>query len=207
MRNTRSRTAASVAPSAAGSNPGSDTSSVHAASQAGSRTSKTQASRSLDTYGSRDFDRAAAQQRRTSQNVGAALARAFDQDARAPNPNGQFQQGFATPGDTTSFLHQNIDGATIHHTPAPARQTPARAAYLIVVAKIWLTYLVLTMLSAACLVALSYYCFLFIRLDRFTRTSQEIAALGQGQESLRQQMVLGDEGLMGRCFHGNIFLF
>ena len=143
IRQTRSRTAASVPPSAVGSNSGSDTTSRPAASQAGSRAGgrdrsprKTRVSRRLDTYGSPDSDRAAAQQHRQEmlQNVGSAFGRAFDGDAqpampsRLSNPDDQFQQVETSEiMDNTRHGHditgndlarQDLDGATARHTPA-----------------------------------------------------------------------------------------
>lgn len=232
MRQTRSRTAASVPPSAVGSNAGSDTTSRPAASQAGSRAGgrdrsprKTRGSRQLDTYGSPDSDRAAAQQRRQEmlQNVGSAFGRAFDGDAqpampsRMPSPNDQFQQVETSEIiDNTRYGHDvtgndlarhDLDGATARHTPANnfARTPRQNLRYIAAnsaqaefdfgkVAKKWLFYLGLTLFALACLVALSYYSFLLLGLDRFTRDGRQYGDLVKGQESL----VKGQESLNHR---------
>ena len=247
-RQTRSQTAGSVAPSVVGSNSGSDTTSRHAGSQAGSRAGthdgsrKIRGPRSLDTYGSKDSDRAAAQQRRQelSQNVGSAFGRSFAQDARRANPsrvldpNDQFQQvepsgifNTSRTNDTTGndFVHHDLDGATARHTPAnnfarAPRQNSRYIAANTAPAKFdfdkfawrWLSYLVLVMLTAACLAAFTYYSTVLIKYEYTTRTGGKIHALDgnvqalvQGQESLaqqdeeiRQQMFLRDESLNHR---------
>ena len=254
-RQTRSQTAGSVAPSVVGSHSGSDTTSRHAGSQAGSRAGthdgsrKIRGPRSLDTYGSKDSDRAAAQQRRQelSQNVGSAFGRSFAQDARRANPsrvldpNDQFQQAepsgiFNTSrtNDTTGndFVHHDLDGATARHTPAnnfarAPRQTSRYIAANTAPAKFdfdkfawrWLSYLVLVMLTAACLAAFTYYSTVLIKYEYTTRTGGKIHALDgkihsldgnvqaldgnfqafvQGHESLVQQVARYDEILNHR---------
>ena len=219
------------APSQAGSRAGTHD---------GSR--KTRGPRSLDTYGSKDSRAAAQQRRQElSQNVGSAFSRSFAQDARQANPsrvldpNDQFQQVepsavFTTSrygNDTTGndFVHHDLDGATARHTPAnnfarAPRQNSRYNAANAAPAKFdfdkfawrWLSYLVLVMLTAACLAAFTYYSTVLIKYEYTTRTGGKIHALDgnvqaldgnvqalvQGHESLVQQVARYDEILNHR---------
>ena len=195
----------SVAPSTAGSNSGSDANSRHAGGRDDSR--KTRGPRSLDIYGSKESDRAAAQQRRqeTLQNVGSAFGRAFDTQqampSGVPNPNDQFRQlepagVIATPRyvhDTTSGhahdttgndpANHDLDGATAHHTPAninnsAPRQKPRHTG--------WLSYLAtiigLALPMLACMAIIIKY-------------GSDIV---QGQKSIAQQIDHNDNDVRQR---------
>ena len=146
---------------------------------------KTRGPRLLDTYGSKDSDRAAAQQRpqEMMQNVGSAFGRSLDQSARramtsrAPSPNDQLQE--VNPHDTTGndSVRHDLDGATAHHTPARnSARTPRQ--------KKRISYLALAMFIVVCLALFIYRSALLTGFHRTMRTGKAIQALVENQESL-----------------------
>ena len=148
---------------------------------------KTRGPRLLDTYGSKDSDRAAAQQRpqEMMQNVGAAFGRSFDQGARramtsrAPSPNDQLQD--VNPHDTTGndSVHHDLDGATAHHTPARNSARTSRQEKRI-------PYLALAMFIVACLALFIYRSALPTGFHLTMRTGKAIQALVEYEKSLFQ---------------------
>ncbi|KAL8796155.1 MAG: hypothetical protein Q9195_001488 [Heterodermia aff. obscurata] len=189
IRQTRSRTAGSVAPSVAASagdrsSPGSNTTSR-----------KIRIPRVLDSYGSKGR---------------AAVAKTFDHNvqpamsARVLNPNDQFEQVDATETTGNDFVQHDLDGATARHTPAEnstrnPRQHPSNITANTAqagpgkVAKKWLWYLALITFILACVAGFTYRSALLTGLDGTMRTGRQIQELFKGQESLTQFVDRNDE--------------